>query len=116
MTVIDDYLAEYSGPHREHMDALRAIITRLAPDATEALSWGMPTWKLNGNLIHVAAAKHHVGLHPGADGVAVVSEGLAERGFRFSKGTIQLPVDRPIPVDLVERLVTFRVAQQEAKA
>ena len=42
MTVIDDYLAEYSGPHREHMDALRAIITRLAPDATEALSWGMP--------------------------------------------------------------------------
>ena len=116
MTVIDDYLAEYSGPHREHMDALRAIITWLAPDATEALSWGMPTWKLNGNLIHVAAAKHHVGLHPGADGVAFVSEELAERGFRFSKGTIQLPVDRPIPVDLVERLVTFRVAQQEAKA
>ena len=74
MTVIDDYLAEYSGPHRAHMDALRAIITRLAPDATEALSWGMPTWKLHGNLIHVAAAKHHVGLHPGADGVAFVSE------------------------------------------
>lgn len=116
MTVIDDYLAEYSGPHREHMDALRAIITRLAPDATEALSWGMPTWKLNGNLIHVAAAKHHVGLHQGADGVAFVREELAERGFSFSKGTIQLPVDRPIPVDLVERLVTFRVAQQEAKA
>ena len=116
MTVIDDYLAEYSGPHREHMDALRAIITRLAPDATEALSWGMPTWKLNGNLIHMAAAKHHVGLHPGADGVALVREELAERGFSFSKGTIQLPVDRPIPVDLVERLVTFRVAQQEAKA
>jgi uncharacterized protein YdhG (YjbR/CyaY superfamily) len=64
----------------------------------------------------MAAAKHHVGLHPGADGVAFVSEELAERGFRFSKGTIQLPVDRPIPVDLVERLVTFRVAQQQAKA
>ena len=116
MSVIDDYLAEHTGPHRQLMDELRALVTDLAPGATEALAWGMPTWKLNGNLIHVAAAKHHVGLYPGADGVAFVSEELAERGFRFSKGTIQLPVDRPIPVDLVERLVTFRVAQQEAKA
>ena len=116
MTVIDDYLAEHSGAHREHLDALRAIITRLAPDATEALAWNMPTWKLNGNLIHMAAGKHHVGLYPGADGVAFVADELDERGFKHSKGAIQLPVDQPIPVDLVERLVAFRVAQQEAKA
>lgn len=116
MTVIDDYLAEHSGAHREHMDALRTIITRLAPDATEALAWNMPTWKLNGNLIHMAAGKHHVGLHPGGAGVEHVRDELVERGLKFSKGAIQLPLDQPIPVDLVERLVSFRVAQQEAKA
>lgn len=116
MTVIDDYLAEHSGAHRAHLDALRAIIARLAPDATEALAWGMPTWKLNGNLIHIAAGKHHVGVHPGADGVAFVRDELDELGFKHSKGTIQLPVDRPVPVKLIERLVVLRVAQQEAKA
>ncbi|TBT85857.1 hypothetical protein ET989_05220 [Propioniciclava sinopodophylli] len=115
MTVIDDYLAEHSGPHREHMDALRAIITRLAPDATQALAWGMPTWKLNGNLVHIAAGKHHVGLYPGGEGVEFVRDELVELGLKFSKGAIQLPVDRPVPVELVERLVAFRVAQQEAK-
>lgn len=115
MSVIDDYLAEHTGPHRQLMDELRALITDLAPDATEALAWGMPTWKLNGNLIHVAAAKHHVGLHPGADGVALVADELDALGLKHSKGTIQLPVDRPLPRDLVTRIVEFRVAAQQAK-
>ncbi len=116
MTVIDDYLAEHSGPHREHLDALRALITRLAPDATEALAWGMPTWKLNGNLIHMAAGKHHVGLYPGGAGVEHVAAELDGLGLTYSKGAIQLPVDRPLPIAMIERLVAFRVAQQEAKA
>lgn len=116
MTVIDDYLAEHSGAHRTHLDTLRALITRLAPDATEAISWGMPTWKLNGNLIHIAAGKHHVGVYPGADGVAFVAEELDELGLRHSKGAIQVPIDREIPIELIERLVRFRVGQQEAKA
>ncbi len=115
MTVIDDYLAEHSGPHREHLDALRSLISRLAPAATEALAWGMPTWKLNGNLIHIAAGKHHVGIYPGGAGVEFVREELDELGLKHSKGAIQLPVDQPIPTALVERLVQFRVAQQEAK-
>lgn len=115
MTVIDDYLAEHSGPHREHMDALRALISRLAPDATEALSWGMPTYKLNGNLVHFAAGKHHVGLYPGAAGIEFAHDELVERGLKFSKGAIQFPVDQPLPVDLVERIVRFRIGQQEAK-
>ena len=75
----------------------------------------MPTWKLNGNLIHIAAGKHHVGVYPGGEGVEFVREELDERGLKHSKGAIQLPVDQPIPVDLIERLVAFRVARQEAK-
>lgn len=115
MSVIDDYLAGFSGRHREHLDTLRALIDRLAPDATEALSWNMPTWKLNGNLIHIAAGKNHVGIYPGADGVAFVADALDELGLKHSKGAIQIPLDQEVPVALVERLVRHRVQQQEAK-
>ncbi|MDO5534623.1 MAG: DUF1801 domain-containing protein [Propionibacteriaceae bacterium] len=115
MTDIDGYLAQYSGPHRTHLDALRTLIARLAPEATETLSWSMPTWKLNGNLVHIAAGKHHVGLYPGAAGVEFVVDELDERGLKHSKGAIQFPVDQPLPLDLVERIVRFRIGQQEAK-
>lgn len=116
MSVIDDYLAEYEGPHRKLMDELRAMIAALAPEATEKISWGMPTYHLHGNLVHFAAGKHHVGFHPGAAGVDLVRDDLVERGLKHSKGTIQFPVDQPLPRDLVERIVPFRVEQQRAKA
>lgn len=115
MSVIDDYLADFDGPHRALMDELRALIESLAPEASEAITWSMPTYKLNGNLVHFAAGKNHVGLYPGADGVALVAEELDELGLKHSKGAIQLPLDQPLNRDLVTRIVTFRVGQQEAK-
>lgn len=115
MSVIDDYLAEHAGPHRALMDELRALITALAPEATEAIAWGMPTFRLNGNLVHFAAGKHHVGLYPGADGVAYAADELDRRGLKHSKGAVQFPVSEPLPRDLVEDIVTFRVGQQQAK-
>lgn len=114
MNTIDEYLAAQPDPHRGVLTALRTLINDEAPQATEAISWGMPTWKLNGNLIHIAAAKHHVGVHPGADGVAHVADELDRLGLTRSKGTFRLPLDAPLPEEMLRRLVRFRVQAQEA--
>ena len=114
MSVIDDFLADYSGPHRELMDEIRALVAALVPDAEEAISYGMPTFRLNGNLVHFAPGKNHVGLYPAPDGVSHVAAELDERGLRHSKGAIQFPIDQPLPRDLVERIVVFRADQQRA--
>ena len=115
MSVIDEYLSTVTGRHRELMEQLRAIIVAAAPTATEAISWNMPTYKLNGNLVHFAPGKNHVGLYPGADGVTFAADQLAELGLKFSKGAIQFPLDRELPVALIESIVAFRVDQQQAK-
>ncbi|NYE00645.1 uncharacterized protein YdhG (YjbR/CyaY superfamily) [Kineosphaera limosa] len=115
MTVIDDYLAGYDGEHRRLMDQLRALIEQLAPQAEQAMAWGMPTYKVNGNLVHFAAGKRHVGFYPGADGVALVAERADAMGLKRSKGAIQFPLDRPLPVELVTEVVRFRLEQQLAK-
>lgn len=115
MSVIDDYLADFDGEHRRLMDALRALIESLVPEADQALSWRMPTYKLNGNLVHFAAGKHHVGLYPGSDGVARFVTELDELGLKHSKGAIQFPLGAPLPADLVTRIVLFRAEQQRAK-
>ena len=115
MSAIDDYLAGHEGEHLRLMNELRALITSRAPEATEAFAWGMPTFKLNGNLVHFAAGKNHVGLYPGADGVAFVADEADELGLKRSKGTIRLPLDRPLPVDLITRLLDMRVEQQRGK-
>lgn len=112
MSVIDDYLADYDGEHRRIMDELRSLIVEHAPDATEAITWAMPTYKLNGNLVHFAAGKNHVGMYPGADGVANFVDELNELGLKHSKGAIQFPLGKPLPRDLVTRILTFRVEQQ----
>ena len=115
MTVIDDYVASQPPTHQPHLTTLVDLIRGLAPEADEKLSWGMPTWALHGNLVHVAAGKHHVGFYPGADGAALVADECDERGLKHSKGAIQFPLTEQVPADLVTRVVAFRLAQQRAK-
>ena len=115
MSVIDEYLTGFDGAHRSLMDELRALIAELAPEATEAISYQLPTFKLHGNLVHFAAGKHHVGLYPGADGVSNFVDELDALGFKHSKGAIQLPLDKPLPRDLITRIVKFRLEQQRGK-
>lgn len=116
MTIIDDYVAAQPPSHQPHLRELVDLIRHLAPDAGERIAYGMPTWTLAGNLVHVGAARHHVGLYPGADGVAHAARRCDELGLGYSTGTIRLPLDRPIPVDLVTDVVSFRVARQREKA
>ena len=74
MTVIDDYLAGVDGPAHERLAELIALVRETAPEASEKISYQMPTWYLNGNLVHVAAFTRHVSLFPGPEGVAAFCE------------------------------------------
>ena len=110
----DEYIALYEGEVRERMEKLRALILSCSPDITEKISWGMPTFALNGNLVHFAAGKNHIGFYPGASGVEFfISESA---GFKHSKGAVQLPNDKPVPYDLIRRVVLFRVQENIGNA
>lgn len=115
MTVIDDYVAGYAGRHRELMDELLGLIRELVPQAGEKLAWSMPTFTLNGNLVHFAAGKQHIGLYPGGAGVEFAAPELDKMGLKYSKGAIQLPLDQPLPTKLITGIINFRVGQQLAR-
>ena len=91
---------------------MRTTILNLAPGATEAMSYQIPTFKLNGNLVHFAAFKKHIGFYPGAAGIAAFQDELA--GYKSAKGSVQFPLDQALPLDLVKKIVKFRVAQNLA--
>ncbi len=113
--LIDDFVAATPEAGRTHLATLVSIIRAAAPEASEKLAYGMPTWYLSGNVVHAAGFSHHVGLYPGADGVASFVGELDGLGLVHSKGAIQFPLDRPLPADLIGRIVALRVEQQRAK-
>ncbi|MFV0407517.1 MAG: iron chaperone [Propioniciclava sp.] len=115
MTLIDDYLDSQEPEHRALLQELRALVHEQVPEVGEKISWGMPTFTLNGNLVHIAAGKHHVGLYPGSEGVSNFTAELDELGLKYSKGAIQLPLQKPLPRALVTSIITFRANQQRAK-
>lgn len=110
---IDTYIAAYDGRNRLLLEELRDLVRDLAPDAGEKIAYGMPTFTLNGNLVHFAAFAHHIGFFPTPDGVEFARPHLGS--LRHSKGGIQFPLDDDLPVELIRSVVTFRIAQQRAK-
>ena len=106
---IDTYIAQFPDDVQARLQKLRTTILNLAPGATEAMSYQIPTFKLNGNLVHFAAFKKHIGFYPGATGIAAFQDELA--GYKTAKGSVQFPLDQALPLDLVKRIVKFRVAQ-----
>ena len=106
---IDTYIAQFPDEVQARLQKLRTTILKLAPGATEAMSYQIPTFKLNGNLVHFAAFKKHIGFYPGAAGIAAFQDELA--GYKTAKGSVQFPLDQALPLDLVKRIVKFRVAQ-----
>jgi uncharacterized protein YdhG (YjbR/CyaY superfamily) len=109
---IDEYIAQFPEDMKERLATLREIIRAAAPDATEKISWGMPTFYLKGNLIHFAGHKNHIGVYPGAEGVEAFRDRLGE--YSFSKGAIQLPNNKPLPLDLISDIVRYRAQQNRA--
>ena len=110
---IDDYIAGFPAPVRARLDALRATIRAHAPEATERISYRIPTFHLGGNLVHFAAFAHHIGFYPGPSGIAAFADALAP--YPQAKGSVQIPHDAPLPLDLVAAIVAFRVAENGRK-
>jgi len=112
---IDDYIGQVPEEHREALRRVRETIRASAPDCVEKIAWDMPTFWQGENLIHFAAFGKHLGLYPGEDGVNAFSERLAAEGFKFSKGAIQIPWNKPIPYGLIAEITQFRVLQSKKK-
>ncbi len=105
---VDEYLAGFEGEVRERLDAMRRVVREVAPDAVESMAYGMPAYKLDGKpLVYFAGFARHVGFYATPNGHEAFAEEFA--AYRQGKGSVQLPLDRPLPLDLVRRVVEFRV-------
>jgi|SRR5882672_3458400 len=111
---MDDYIAGFPGEVRDVLESMRRTIKQVAPEAEERISYRIPTFALHGNLVHFAAYAKHIGFYPGASAIVKFEKELS--GFHTAKGTVQFPLDRPVPLGLVRRIVEFRVRQNLAKA
>lgn len=110
---IDEYIGSFPEDVQAILEELRQTIRQAAPDAEEAISYQMPTFKLHGNLVHFAVNKNHIGFYPAPSGIEAFKQELAPYGL--SKGAIRFPKDQPLPFDLVRRIVEYRVQENIAK-
>lgn len=114
MNVIEKYILNSPQEKQERLNELYHYLQSLMPtEVTEEIKWAMPTFVLNGNLVHFAYGKHHVGLYPGASGVEFVKEELIEKGYKYSKGAIQLPNNKPLPKALIKKIVKYRIKENQ---
>lgn len=112
-TAVDRYIAASEPAVRERLEAIRALVRSIAPAATEKMAYGIPTFVLGGNLVHYAGFARHIGFYPTPSGTAAFRAELAP--YEGGKGSIRFPLDQPLPLDLVRRIVEFRVAETTAK-
>ena len=111
---IDEYIGLYPSEIQDILTTLRKVIKESAPEATEKISYQMPTFAMHGNLVHFAAYKKHIGFYPAASGVAAFTDKLVE--YKTSKGAIQFPIDKPLPYELIREIVQFRVDENRKRA
>lgn len=111
---IDEYIAGFPTKVQKILQKVRKTIQKAAPDAAEAISYAIPTFKLNGNLVHFAGYQNHVGFYPAPQGVAEFEVDMARYGA--GKGTARFPLDEPIPYELIARITTFRVGKNMERA
>lgn len=110
---IDEYIAAVPPDVRPILEAVRATIRKAAPDAEEAIKYGIPTFVLHGNLVHFAAYKSHIGFYPTASGIAEFKDELAL--YKSAKGSVQFPLNEPMPLRLIAKIVKFRVQEDRAR-
>lgn len=108
---IDEYIANFPDATQEKLKKIRQIIRDTAPNAVEVISYGIPTYKLDGkNVIHFGGYEKHIGLYPGSTPIVSLQKDL--EGYKTSKGTVQFPLDKPIPYDLIKKITKFCVEQR----
>jgi len=113
-TSIDEYIATFPAEIQHILQEIRATIHAAAPEASEKISYQMPTFYLNGNLVHFAAFKQHIGFYPAPTGIEAFAQDLSK--FKGSKGAVQSPPDKPLPLELIARIVKYRVNENLKKA
>jgi uncharacterized protein YdhG (YjbR/CyaY superfamily) len=111
---IDHYISGFPSEIQEILQQVRATIREAAPDAEEIINYGIPTFTLKGNLVHYAAFKNHIGFYPAPSGLEAFKEELI--GYKGAKGSVQFPMDQPLPWDTITKIVKFRVDENIAKA
>lgn len=107
--LVEQYISQFSPEIQEKLHKIREIIRKAAPEAEETIAYQMPTYRLNGNLVHFAAFKNHTGFYPTPSGIAAFAKELST--YKGAKGSIQFPHDKPLPTDLIRQIVEHRVAE-----
>ena len=110
---VDEYIASYPPEVRAILEKIRGIVRKAAPGAEEKISYGMPTFKMRRNLVHFAAFSKHIGLYPTPSATGAFVKELEP--YESGKGSIRFSLDRPIPYDLIKRIVEFRVREEREK-
>lgn len=112
-TTIDEYIAMFPDEVQVLLESLRQTIKDTAPLATEKISYQMPTFVLHGNLVHFSAYKKHIGFYPAPSGIAAFQEELSK--YKGAKGSVQFPIDQPLPLELISKIVAYRVNENMQK-
>lgn len=108
------YIDSFTGDSKVLLKQLRSTIRKAAPEAEEVISYNMPAYKFHGMLVYFAGHKNHIGFYPGASGIEAFKNELAD--YKWAKGSVQFPINKPIPLELVTRIVVFKVKENLIKA
>lgn len=111
---IDDYIEAFPNDIQIILNEIRKTVREAAPEAIESINYGIPTFKLAGNLVHFAAYKNHIGFYPAPSGMKEFKKEVAT--YKTGKGTMQFPLDKPIPYELISAMVQFRVEENKEKS
>lgn len=110
---IDQYIGSFPKNIQEILTTLRLTINAAAPTAHETIKYQMPTFTLNGNLVHFAAYKKHIGFYPTPSGIEAFKQEISK--YKWAKGSVQFPIEKPLPLDLITRIVKYRVKENLKK-
>jgi len=110
MKTIDEYIESFEPEIKKTLIELRNFIKSKVPEATEKISYGMPTFYLHGNLIHFAAFKNHYSIFPSPSGIDVFEKELTP--YRTGKGTLSFPINKPLPWDIIEKILEYRIKEK----
>jgi len=114
VNTIDEYIAQFPSDTQEILNKLRQVIHETVPEAVEKISYQMPTFELHGNLVLFAAYKNHIGFYPTPSGIEMFKDELSS--YKGAKGSVQFPINKQLPYELIRRIVNFRVKENKSKA
>ncbi|WP_258104289.1 iron chaperone [Marinoscillum sp. MHG1-6] len=110
---IDDYIDTFPEEVQGSLQRIREVIASAAPEAIECISYGIPTFKLYGNLVHFAGYKNHIGFYPAPSGITAFKKDISQ--YKWARGSVQFPLNKPIPFDLIKKITQFRVTENQKR-